>query len=153
MELWHVGDGTRDRIGDYVTAKKTSALLTLDQIAAIDDRQVVDVEVEEWGGTVQIRPLTLQQINQCTKRAQDEKRGNEVNPEVRNGWYLVEGMVSPKITIDVAEVWLTERSAGPVSEVLGAILTSSGLTERAKDAAKSRAEDRPDPEVPVRPVA
>lgn len=127
--------------------------LTLAQINAIDDRQIIDVPVEEWGGSVKIRPLTLQQINQCTKRAQDEKRGNEVNAEVRNGWYLVEGVIEPKITIADAEMWLTERSAGPVSEILGAILTNSGLTERAKDAAKSRAEERPDSEVSSQPVA
>lgn len=125
--------------------------LTLDQISAIDDRPIIDVEVIEWNGTVQIRPLTLQQINLCTTRAQDPKRGNEVNSEIRNGWYLVEGMVDPKITLDIAEQWLTERSAGPVSEILGAILTNSGLTERAKEAAKSRATDGPDPEVSVQP--
>lgn len=127
--------------------------LTLDQINAIDDRTVIEVPVEEWGGSVQIRALTLQQINQCSQRAADEKRGGEINAEVRNGWYLVEGMVSPKITLDDAEKWLTERSAGPVSAVLGAILTESGLTERAKEAAKSRSAERPDSEVPVQPGA
>lgn len=127
--------------------------LTLEQINAIDDRTVIEVPVEEWGGSVQIRALTLQQINQCSQRAADEKRGGEINSEVRNGWYLVEGMVAPKITLAVAEQWLTERSAGPVSAVLGAILTESGLTERAKEAAKSRAQDRSDPEVPVQPGA
>lgn len=136
-----------------MTAKAKSAMLTLEQINAIDDRPLIEVPVVEWGGSVQIRALTLQQINECSKRAQDPKRGNEIHPEKRNGWYLVEGMVEPRITIDVAEVWLTERSAGPVSEILGAILTNSGLTERAKEAAKSRAEDGPDPEIPVRLVS
>lgn len=132
---------------------KASAPLTLDQIGAINDRPIVDVEVAEWGGFVQIRPLTLQQINECTKRAQDPKRGNEVHTEKRNGWYLVEGLVNPKITIDVAEVWLTERSAWSVGEILSEILTRSGLTERAKESAKSGSDDGPDPEVPVQPVA
>jgi hypothetical protein len=124
--------------------KKPSAPLTLDAIEAIDDRQVIDVPVEAWGGSVQIRALTLQQINQCSERAADEKRGGEIHKEKRNGWYLVEGLVNPAITIDIAEKWLTERAAGPVAEILGAILTESGLTERAKDAAKSAAPDGPD---------
>ena len=113
--------------------------LTLEQIAAIDDRAPIDVPVEAWGGSVQVRALTLQQINECNKRAANPARGGEVHAEKRNGWYLVEGLVSPVITIDVAEVWLTERAAGPVADILAAILTSSGLTERARDAAKSGA--------------
>lgn len=123
-------------------------LLTLDQIAAIDDRPIVDVPVEVWGGSVQIRALTLQQINQCSERAADEKRGGEIHKEKRNAWYLVEALVLPKITFADAEVWLTERAAGPVAEILNAVLTESGMTERAKESAKSGTEDRPDPEVP-----
>jgi hypothetical protein len=120
---------------------KVPTILTLEQIAAIDDRAPIDVPVEAWGGNVQVRALTLQQINECNKRAANPARAGEVHKEKRNGWYLVEGMVAPTITIDVAEVWLTERAAGPVAEILGAILEHSGLTERAKDAAKSGAAD------------
>lgn len=118
-----------------------SDILTLDEINAIDDRPLIKVAIHEWGGkSVKIRALTLQQIAQCTKRAQNEKRGGEVNNEVRNGWYLVEGLVEPKIDLHVAETWLTERAAGPSTAILGAILEASGLTERAKDAAKSDAQ-------------
>jgi len=132
-----------------VTGKATKPLLTLAQIEAIDDRAVIDVGVSAWNGTVRVRALTLQQINQCNRRAVSEARGGEINPEVRNGWYLVEGMVDPKIDLATAEKWLTERAAGPVSEILAEILTSSGLTERAVEAAKSTPEDEPDPALPV----
>jgi hypothetical protein len=37
---------------------KTVALLTKEQILAIDDVQVRDVEVPEWGGVVRVRGLT-----------------------------------------------------------------------------------------------
>lgn len=134
-------------------AKEPASPLTVEQINALDDRPVIEVPVIEWGGHVLIRALTLQQINECSKRAQDPKRGNEVHTEKRNGWYLVEGLISPKISLDDAEKWLTERSAGPVSEILGAILTHSGLTERAKEAASKSPESGPDPEVSVRPGA
>ncbi len=143
MELGDDHYGQRYLHGHRLT-KKPSSPLTLEAIAAIDDRQVIDVPVEAWGGSVQIRALTLQQINQCSERAADEKRGGEVHKEKRNGWYLVEGLVEPKITIEIAEVWLTERAAGPVAEILGAILTESGLTERAKADAKSTPGDGPD---------
>ena len=119
------------------SAPKTPATLTLEQITAIDDRAPIDVDVDAWGGLVQIRALTLQQIHECNKRAANTARGGEIHPEKRNGWYLVEGLVSPTITIDVAEVWLTERAAGPVADILAAILFHSGLTERAKETAKS----------------
>lgn len=125
-------------------SKKTSAPLTLEQIKAIDDRPIVDVLVEDWGGSVQLRALTLQQINQCNERAADKSRGGEIHKEKRNAWYLVEGMITPTITIDVAEVWLTERAAGPVAQILNEIMTASGMTERAKEAAKSDASDGPD---------
>lgn len=120
--------------------KEPAALLTLEQITAFDDRTVITVPIEDWGGSVQIRALTLQQIHECNKRARDPKRGNELHEEKRNGWYLVEGLVSPRITIEIAETWLTERAAGPVAELLGTILTESGLTERAKEDAKSPAQ-------------
>ena len=128
-----------------VTTKESTkpSPLTLEQITAIDDRAPIDVPVPAWGGSVQIRALTLQQINECNKRAVNPARGGEIHTEKRNGWYLVEGLVSPTITIDVAEAWLTERAAGPVAEILGSILDHSGLTERAKDAAKSDAESQP----------
>lgn len=115
-------------------------MLTLEQISAIDDRAPIEVHVAEWGGSVKVRALTLQQINACNKRAVMTERGGEVHVERRNGWYLVEGLVEPKISIDVAENWLTERAAGPVADILAAILEHSGLTERAKDATKSAAE-------------
>jgi hypothetical protein len=60
-----------------------------------------------------VRALTLQQINECNKRAANPKRAGEIHTEKRNGENLVESMVSPAITIDIAEVWLTERAAGP----------------------------------------
>ena len=123
--------------------KDPASALTLDQINAIDDRAPIDVPVSAWGGKVTIRALTLQQINECNKRAQMPERGNEVHPEKRNGWYLVEGLISPVITIDDAEKWLTERAAGPVADILAAILFESGLTERAKEAATKSVPDGP----------
>lgn len=125
-------------------SKEPAVMLTLEQITAINDRAPVDLPVPSWGGSVQIRALTIQQINECNKRAQDPRRGNEVHFERRNGWYLVEGLVAPVITIEVAEAWLTERAAGPVTDILGAILTESGLTERAKETAKSTPEGSAD---------
>lgn len=123
------------------TPKEPVTSLTLDQINAIDDRAIIDVPVQAWGGSVQVRALTLQTINECNRRAQDPKRGNEVHLEKRNGWYLVEGLVSPTITIDDAEKWLTERAAGPVADILAAIMYESGLTERAKEEATKSAPD------------
>jgi hypothetical protein len=110
-------------------------MLSLEQIDAIDDRAPVEVDVAAWHGKVQVRALTLQQINECNKRAADPVRGGEIHAEKRNGWYLVEGMVEPTITIETAEKWLTERAAGPVADILSEILFRSGLTERAKEAA------------------
>ena len=54
---------------------KVATALTLEQISAVDDRAPIDVDVEAWGGQVQIRPLTLQQINECNKRAANPARG------------------------------------------------------------------------------
>ncbi len=126
---------------------KRAAVLTLEQINAINDREPVAVHVAAWGGDVLVRALTLQQINECNRKSADDKRGGEINPNVRNGWYLVEGMVDPKIDLATAEVWLTERAAGPVADVLAEILTRSGLTERARDAAKSGAAEGSDTQV------
>lgn len=114
-----------------------SKILSLEQIDSIDDTAPVEVDVPAWGGSVLVRALTLQQISACTKRAQMAERGGQVHQEKRNAWFLVEGLVEPKLSIDVAEKWMTERAAGPVSIAFGRILELSGLTEGAKDAAKS----------------
>jgi hypothetical protein len=119
-------------------AKPSKPRLTLEQIEAVDDRAPVEVEVAAWNGSVQVRALTLQEINECNKLAADPNRGGEIHAEKRNGWYLVKGMVDPIITIETAEKWLTERAAGPVADILSEILFRSGLTERAKaEATKS----------------
>jgi hypothetical protein len=123
------------------------ARLSLEQIQAIDDRKEREVSVPEWGGEVVVRGLTAQQINECTRRAEDPKRKGEVNAEVRNGWYLVEGLVDPKITLNEAEQWLTERAFGPVSAVLGAILEESGLAERSKSGGEALVSQEPTPSV------
>ncbi len=120
---------------------------TLDQIQAIDDRKEREVDVPDWGCSVVVRGLTAQQINQCSRRAEDPKRGGDINADVRNGWYLVEGLVEPKIDIKVAENWVTERSFGPVSTVLGAILDESGLSGFVKEQLKSPVTEEPAPSV------
>lgn len=107
-----------------------------------------EVEVPEWGEPVLVRPLTMQDINECIRKASNDVRGGEVNPNVRNGWYLVTAFVDPEITLAEAEVLLTESAAGPITMVLDEILTKSGLTERAKDAAKSAAAEVPAAAVP-----
>ena len=121
--------------------------LTVESIGSINDMEPIEVFVRRWGGTVLVRPLTLQQINLCSQRATDDLR-KEINPHVRNGWYLVEGLLDPKIDLKTAEVWLTEKNAEPVADILATILTASGLTERAKEAAKSEPDREPAPEVP-----
>jgi hypothetical protein len=130
---------------------KAAAMLTLDQINAKvrASRESVAIDVPEWGGTVLVRALSLQEINLCNKKSVNETRGGEINPDVRNGWYLVEGLVEPKLTLAEAEEWLTEAAAGPVATILAEILTRSGLTERAKDAAKSAPEAQPDTALPT----
>jgi hypothetical protein len=120
---------------------------TIDQIQAIEDRPERVVDVPDWGCSVVVRGMTAQQINQCSKRAEDPRRGGEINTDMRNGWYLVEGLLEPRIDIKVAENWLTERSFGPVSTVLGAILEESGLTGFAKERAKSALPEEPAPSV------
>src|SRR5260221_4375734 len=125
----HTPSPQETSVSTKVTTKEsTSTTLTLEQIAAVDDRAPITVQIPAWGGDVQVRPLTLQQINECNKRAANPARGGEVHPEKRNGWYLVEGLVAPAITIEVAEVWLTDRCAGPVADYRATILEHSGST-------------------------
>lgn len=126
-------------------SRKTT--LTREQIKAKTKGSLdaIELPVADWDGVVYIRALSLQDINDCNRKASDLARGGEINPNVRNGWYLVTGMVDPKITLEDAEEWLTDTAAGPVAVVLSEILTRSGLTERATDAAKSASEEEPDP--------
>jgi hypothetical protein len=122
------------------------AVLTIEGIDALDDRPTREIAVPQWKGEVHVRGLTAQQIRIINQRATDPIR-KQVNEDELNGWFLVEGLVEPKIDLKVAERWLCDKSFGPVNTILNAILDESGVTTRAKDAAKSPSPEPSDPSV------
>src|ERR687888_295975 len=108
----------------------TASILTLDQIAAAQDRPEIVVDVPEWGGSVKIRGLTYDQIAVAREQAWDKIR-KETNEDVLNAWCLALGLVAPGITFAVAKQWIMEKSFGPVNTILNEVLTASGLGRRA----------------------
>jgi hypothetical protein len=116
--------------------RESLQLLTLEQIASAEDRPQIEVAVPEWGGKVQVRGLSYDQLSTCRQRAWDTKR-KETNEDELNAWCLALGVVSPKINTTTAKLWIAERSFGPVNTILSAILKASGLGGAATSEAKS----------------
>jgi hypothetical protein len=115
--------------------------LTVEAIAAANDRPEIEVVVPEWGDGdgevfVVIRGLSYDQLALARQSSWDVRK-KETNEDQLNAWCLSLGIVEPAINFETAKGWICDRSFGAVNTILTEILTASGLGKRAQDDAKS----------------
>jgi len=125
-------------------------LLTADEIWAAEDIEERDVDVPEWHGRVRVRALTLRQIaNVASKsiRRNPQSGQDETNREMTMLMTLVEGMVSPRLTLQEARR-MSEKNAGPVSRIVKAI-NDLGITPEAIDEADKSVWAESDAPIPI----
>lgn len=101
--------------------------LTLDQIWDADDLKHEEVDVPEWGGTIEIKPLTKGEHQEC--RIKSMKRG-EVDPDLLELHLFCAGVVEPSFSHEDGER-LKRKNAGVIERILKRILVISGFDPSA----------------------
>jgi hypothetical protein len=129
------------------------SLLSKAQIWEADDIEEREVEVPQWGGSVKIRSLTLEQISAIRAHAVKTVKGKEeVDARLQMAGLLCEGIIEPEI--DFAEAQrLMRKSAAATSIIIQAINEVSGLLPEAVDEADKSTDDGPEPALSVFPSA
>jgi hypothetical protein len=112
--------------------KDGAKILTIDEILTAQDLETQEVEMQEWGGAVVVRGLSLDDVMMIREKAM--VRG-EVDPAVSTQLTLVAGLHEPRITPEQAAA-LSKKSAAALTRVLTAINSLSGLTPEAMKASE-----------------
>lgn len=114
-------------------------MLSAEDIWAADDIQEQTVPIPEWGGSVRIRELTLQQISAIAKkstRRNPQTQQDEQDRELMAAMTVMEGMIEPKISMaDYGR--LVGRSARAVTRIVQAISSLGPTEETVREADKS----------------
>lgn len=90
---------------------KQPAYLSLDAIRQADDLRVTDVPVPEWGGSVRLRGLRLEEARDIQKAAM---QGDEVNTTKVLLLTIKAGMVEPRLETEDDAYALAQKHAGTV---------------------------------------
>jgi hypothetical protein len=126
------------------------AILNKDQIWAADDIEEREIEVPQWGGSVRVRSLSLEQIAEIRAHAVKIVKGKEeVDARLQMAGLLCEGIVEPDYSFPEAQR-LMKKSAAATSLVVQAINELSGLLPEAVDEADKSTDERPEPALSVR---
>jgi hypothetical protein len=101
--------------------------LSIDEVLGAQDRPTRNVEMPEWGGTVEVQALSLGAF-------QDAQEAATVNGEVDEPRLAVElivrGVVQPQLTPEHAAA-LKDKSISAVMRLMLQIAELSGVTEEA----------------------
>lgn len=120
-----------------MTAAKAKPRLTLEQIWEADDLKHEVLDVPEWGGTIEIKPLTKGEHQDARRRS---IKRNEIDPDLLELNLLVAGVVEPKLSLEDGER-LKRKNAGVIERILRDILRLSGLDATAVTEADRRFRD------------
>ena len=114
-------------------------ILTKEAIFAVDDLPTEIVHVEEWGGDIKIKALTLKQRNHAYSLA---TRNGQLDSSRASALMFCYGVVEPQFSdIDADE--LLKKSVGVIDRVNGRILALSGLTKETADEIGKNSESAP----------
>lgn len=118
-------------------AKKSPAILTVDQIIEADDLLETVVEVPEWGGAVKMKQITRSTWNGLVDGA---IKGDEFDAELFDLNLLIATITEPKLTPDRAEQ-LRKKNAGVVRRLCVHAHKFNNVNEGALEAAEARFQD------------
>jgi hypothetical protein len=118
------------------TSASTTKRKTVEEILAIKDTRTRDVFIPDWDTAVTVTGLTKRQQLDIRKAAMVD--GEVDNDKVQAGVFQ-QGVVDPKFTEDQMAL-VFEKNAGPVDNIITAILELSGMKEG--DLAKKEGEFR-----------
>jgi hypothetical protein len=112
------------------------AVLSFEDIAAVDDIKTEVVDVPAWGGGVKVRALTRGQQHDIRAKATDRRTGN-LDEQKSELLLLQAGISEPSMTLDQVKA-LNNKSAAAVSIILLAIMQLNGMDAEGQEAAAER---------------
>ena len=99
-------------------------VLTRDAVLSANDLQTDMVDVPEWGGAVQVRGLTLSEVNNVVQLATKKGATNTLDSAI---WTFIRGCVQPQFTdMDFDEL---KKKNAVLLRVVKRINELSGMTE------------------------
>lgn len=107
------------------TTSKPAVLLTADQLLGADDLRSETMDIPEWGGAVKVQALSVRALNECNRKA---TVGGEVDAEKITVQVVIEGLVEPKLTDDMAGQ-LAMKSAAVINRIGAKIFELSGVDD------------------------
>jgi len=122
--------------------------LTIEDIATAVDVQEDDVAVPEWGGTVRVRGFTKGQEMDLRKRAKSGPDPTDLDPELLEMLFLVDGMIDPQTT-DADVAMLKDKSGAVVNRILRRIMDLSGISETIREKTEQAFREGSEPTVSV----
>jgi len=122
--------------------------LSKDQIKKCQDREVVDVEVDEWDGIVSVRPLTMMERRVVRSGAEEKGMNTDgtekttFDAELLEVEAIIMACVNPKFTPGDRD-WLMEtKSSGALSTISKVIFDISGLGVGSEKKSKRKTRKR-----------
>lgn len=110
------------------------ALLSFEQIAAVEDVEEEIVPVPEWGGEVKVRGLTRREVKDITRLSTKTKgRNTSIDSSIFEKGIVFFGLVHPQIDENQYEV-LLNKNAGGLQKVVDAIMRLSKMTDDEEEA-------------------
>lgn len=128
---------TPEESGVEDTANGAAALprLTLEQIAHAKDLSTREMTVPEWGGTILLQELSLQEIEDVRTRAREHAAGGEIDDTFFSIHLVAATMADPDISVEQAGL-LGQKSNSVLQRVLMEVLDINGLGEELKQIAE-----------------
>lgn len=127
------------------TPAPTLHILSFEEIMAAPDLATVVVQVPEWGGAVEIRPLTVGERSQCLADAQvgDGADGTRFDNTLYTQSLLHCSLVAPALSVAQASALMAQKSDRAAHRITEEIADINGWSERVK--AATLAAFRPQP--------
>ena len=91
-----------------------------------------DIEIPEWGGTVQVRALTGAEIARAKRKATNP-RTKDLDEIQFNALLMVAGCIEPAFPPASEEQLMRTIAAGPVARIAARIIELSGLGDQDED--------------------
>jgi len=104
-------------------------ILTLEDIRAAQDVQKEEIEIAEWGGSVIVQGVNVNEGMVLLKQMQKEG-SEEIDPEKALLYSVIVGVVEPKFT-ESDIVWLKTKSMSAVQKITTAFMRLSGFDTKA----------------------
>lgn len=101
-------------------------ILTLDEIAQVDDITEEVVPVPQWGGGVMIRSITHRQMNALRNESAADPEGGSDEEKLQK-YLLKHAMIQPNITTMEEVEILWGKSSAAIVTILSAIMKNSKL--------------------------